>query len=229
VRLRLCLLLMLLVVALAAAPGAWANADPASDVLYTQDVYLPYNNLVPVALGEQLTEDIENANDGGYPIKVAVIGSRNDLGLIQQLWLKPRLYAPFLGRELLFLYRDNLLVVMPNGFGFFRNNEDVSDEERLLGRIKVAPGGAGLGQATRVAVRRLAAAAGHPVRPGGGSPWIERAAIAGGALVVLIALVFAGRELRRRRRPSELGADQEQHDDPRDAARGEGGERGAEA
>ena len=46
-----------------------------------------------------------------------MIGNRTDLGAVPQLWAKPQIYAKFLGAELRFVYKDTLLVVMPQGLG----------------------------------------------------------------------------------------------------------------
>ena len=46
-----------------------------------------------------------------------MIGNKTDLGAVPQLWGKPQTYARFLGSELRFIYKDTLLVVMPQGFG----------------------------------------------------------------------------------------------------------------
>lgn len=221
-------LLLGLVVALASAPEAGANADPASDVLYTENVFLPYNNDVPESLARELTEATAGAKEAGYPIKVAVIASQNDLGLIYTLWRQPKLYAPFLGRELLFLYRDTLIVVMPNGFGVFRDNQSVEREERLLSTIRTGEGATQLAQASLIAVRRLAAASGHPIgsRPGGFFT-LDRILIAVGGLVLLGVLVLGGREARRRR--LKLGPQQQEDDHPGEPTQTKGDERGAEA
>lgn len=221
-------LLFSLLVAIAWPPAALANADPASDVLYTENVFLPYNNDVPESLARELTDATNGAKDAGYPIKVAVIAAKNDLGLIYTLWRQPKLYAPFLGRELLFLYRDTLIVVMPNGFGVFRDNQPVEREEQLLATIKTGEGATPLAQASLVAVRRLAAASGHPIGSGGGGFFtLDRILIAAGSLVLLTALVLGGREARRRR--LKLGSEQQENDHPGEAAESEGQERSAEA
>jgi hypothetical protein len=199
----LCLLLPVLAFGALFVPAAQANGDPASDVLLAQDVFLPYDGGIPSKLARDLTDTIAEANKGGYRIKVALIAAPVDLGLIQELWLKPKKYAPFLGAELRFIYKDTLVVVMPNGFGVYCNERDVDREERLLAGIRIGPGAAGLAEAARVAVRRLAAASGHPVGgSGGGSDVLDRVLIAVGSAVVLVVLVFLGRELRRRHQPS---------------------------
>jgi hypothetical protein len=221
------LLLLALFVTLASAPAARADADPASDVLYTENVFLPYNHDVPEPLARQLTDATAGAKKAGFPIKVAVIASKNDLGLIYTLWRQPKLYAPFLGRELLFLYRDTLIVVMPNGFGVFRDNKPVEREDRLLATIRTGEGATPLAQAALVAVRRLAAASGHPIGSGSsGFVTLDRILIAVGALVLLTVLALGG--LWRRRRKLQLGPEEQEDDDPGEAAQGEGQERSAE-
>jgi hypothetical protein len=187
-------------------PAARADGDPASDVLLSQDVFLPYGAGIPSRLARDLTDTIAEAKKGGYRIKVALIAAPVDLGLIQELWLKPKKYAPFLGRELRFIYKDTLVVVMPNGFGVYYNERDVGREERLLAGVRIGPGAAGLAEAARVAVRRLAAASGHPVggSSGDGSGVLDRVLIAVGSAIVLVVLVLLGRQLRRRQ-PTEAG------------------------
>jgi hypothetical protein len=211
-------------IALASVPAARANADPASDVLITQNVFFPYQG-VSESLGRELTKLTGRAEDAGYPIKVALIASPDDLGLVTSLWEKPKMYAPFLGRELLFVYRHTLVVVMPNGFGVYRDNQDVTREEQLLSRIRIASGTDGLARAAIFAVRRLAAASGHPIRPGGGWLTLDRILIGVGALVVIAVLVFVG-GMRRR---SKLSPKEQEDDQPGGPAQGEGDERGAEA
>ena len=57
-----------------------------------------------------------------------MIASSYDLGSITSLWRKPRTYARFLGAELQFVYKDRLLIVMPNGFGISRQGQPVDRE-----------------------------------------------------------------------------------------------------
>ena len=133
---------------------------------------------------------------------MAVIASRGDLGLVQGLWLKPTKYAPFLGRELRFLYKQRLVIVMPNGFGVYDNEQGVGAEERIVSGIGTQPGAKELAQAMLDAVRKLAAASGHSLPKSGGgdgSVLLDRFLIGGGALVVLILLAVAERHTRKKR------------------------------
>jgi hypothetical protein len=132
---------MLVVTALAAAAAATlaapvrADGDPASDVLYFQDVFLPFPK--PAATPSQrLQTAVASANKAGFRIKVAVIASEQDLGSVPSLFGKPQIYAQFLGVELRSFYKDRLLVVMPAGFGVYRNGKTIVAEKRVLAGVE---------------------------------------------------------------------------------------------
>jgi hypothetical protein len=200
------LVLAAALVALLAPATARADADPASDYLYTLWVFLPYETKIPAADAAQLRAVVQEARKAGYPIKVAVIGSPADLGAVTALWKKPKQYARFLGSELVFLYKGRLLVVMPNGLGLSREGRPVPKEARALDETAIGPGGAGLAQAATAAVRSLAAANGHPIalpseHPASakdGHSTRDRAII--GAVVLVAGLAWAAYLLLRRRR-----------------------------
>ena len=150
--------LVLLVLVLVLAPAAArADGDPASDVLYLQDVYLPYEQPSPAA-GEDLQAAVADANKAGYRIKVAVIASPADLGLVGSLMNKPRVYARFLGAEVRSFFTGHLLVLMPSGFGFWYDRFDVTAQLSLLRGVHTAsPDAAALTTAAAAAVRLLQA------------------------------------------------------------------------
>jgi len=128
--------LLVLAGALVLAGGAAADGDPASDVLLSTDQFTPYPP--PSAKAQQALRDaIRTASTNGDHIKVAVIGSKTDLGSVPSLFNQPRKYARFLGAELAFFYRGPLLVVMPNGFGFADNGKPVPAAETALSRASV--------------------------------------------------------------------------------------------
>ena len=197
--------LLAVLVALAAPATARADGDPASDYLYSGWVFLPYETRVPAADAAQLRAVVTEARRAGYPIKVAIIGSKYDLGAVGSLWQQPRRYARFLGAELVFLYKGRLLIVMPNGFGLSKGGKAIPVEERALGALQVGSGGAGLARGATAAVRTLAAQAGHPVRvpaagteaSKGSSANRDRVIIA--AVVLCLGLAWAAVLLRRRR------------------------------
>src|SRR5438876_1543298 len=118
----------------------------------------------------------------------------------------------FLGQELAFVHEGPLLVVMPNGFGLTRLGRPLPGQAALGGLG--APGtGAGLAGAAIAAVRRLAAATGHPLpapsvqapRTSGSSDTIAWIVLAAGALAIAIAwgLSLRARPLRLGRRSAE--------------------------
>lgn len=186
-----------------AAAAARADGDPASDVLATQTLFLPQDAAVPAPQQAQLQSLVQAASRAGIPIRVALIASPADLGSITELWRQPAEYASFLGEELSLTYRGLLLVVMPDGFGLYEQGKSVSGARAAVAGIPVHPTGAGLEATTVAAIRRLAAAAGHPLTlprtrapsPAGTTdpvPWIVF-----GAGLLLVALAW-GASLRAR-------------------------------
>jgi hypothetical protein len=198
-------------VALPLATDARADGDPASDVLYTQWVFLPFESPVSKEVKARLDQVVQSARSARYPIKVAVIGAPADLGTAYALWRKPQQYARFLGAELVFLYKGPLLIVMPNGFGFFHYRHPVAAERAQLAPLRVQTGDDGLVNSAVVAVARLAAAAGHPVpvpppakdTGGSGSKLLDRVIIGAAGAAVVILVVAVPLALRRRSRTAQ--------------------------
>ena len=107
-----------LLLALLLAPSALADGDPASDILVPPDIRVYMTNGATTGdLEKTVQATAQKVTDAGLPIKVAIIGNKTDLGAVPQLWAKPQTYARFLGAELRFVYKDTLLIVMPQGFG----------------------------------------------------------------------------------------------------------------
>ena len=152
--------LALVAAALTFAMSARADGDPASDYLITQKVFFPYDLKVPPAKQQQLVALVDEANRAGFTLRVALISSSYDLGSITSLWQKPQTYARFLGAELKYVYKNRLLVVMPNGFGFNRPGRSAAPEYAVLAKIQVKPGPTGLVDSSLAAVQALAKASG---------------------------------------------------------------------
>lgn len=150
-------------VALAAPALARADGDPASDVLYNGKVFVPFTGKLSPTLQRQLEQVVADAWKAHFPIKVAVISSRSDLGSVGALWLEPQRYSHFLGDELAFLYKGRLLIVMPNRYGLDHGALPTAAERRLLEQIPIGTGLNGQTASAAAAARRLAAAAGHPL------------------------------------------------------------------
>jgi hypothetical protein len=197
------LVVLVALAALLAVPAAHADGDPASDYLIGQKVFFPYDVKIAPAAQQQLVSLVDEANRAGLKIRVAMIWSSYDLGSITGLWRKPQTYARFLGEELRFIYRDRLLVVMPNGFGFNRPGHPVTKEYATLSKIKIGPGATGFVDATRTAVQQIAAASGvkltGTVAASGSSQNRDRLIIILGATAALLVAIALRLVLRRRR------------------------------
>jgi hypothetical protein len=191
---------LLLALAFLAPGSARANGDPASDVVITDPVFLPFEAPISESAAGELKKTVADATAKGYTIRVAIIAFTGDLGTAVSLWGKPQPYSTFLGREIAFQYPDRLLVAMPAGFGFYDANKPVDKEVALL--RKVSPGNTptALTESAAEAVRVLAAANGVQVpKPSGGSSTSDRLIILAVALVALAAVIlFPARWLRRR-------------------------------
>jgi hypothetical protein len=138
-----------------AAGAARADGDPASDVLYTSNTYLPYD-APPASATSALRSAVESAYARHFRVKVAVIATQVDLGSVPSLWGKPTQYAKFLGTELETFYVGPLLIVMPQGFGIYDGGRSVAGETKVLAAAKLkADDSEGLTRAAADAVTRL--------------------------------------------------------------------------
>lgn len=159
-RLLVLLVAVFVVVALGPAAAARADGDPGSDVLVYQNLFVGGDAGVSVAQQAALGNLLTVADRDGFPIRVAIIATKGDLGAITALWGQPGAYARFLGYELSLAYKQRLLVVMPDGFGFNWPGHSASAAERVLAKLPIDPGGVGLLQAAGHGVVALAGAAG---------------------------------------------------------------------
>jgi hypothetical protein len=172
-----------LVLALIAPASAFANGDPPSDILLQAKVYFPTQR-VSVQAAKALKAVVQSANAKGYAIRVALINDERDLGTVPNLLNQPQKYAQFLGPEIRFVYKGDLLVVMPTGLGLTSTDETQPPAKAIDG-MQVEAGGSpdGLALTAQEAVTKLAAASGHPLvstKKGGG----------GGALAGIIVAVL---------------------------------------
>jgi hypothetical protein len=197
---------LVLVVAafLAFAPLARADGDPASDYLLTRATFVPPDLGISGGDAARLATVVQSAHAGGYTIRVALIGSRYDLGSVSSLFGKPKLYARFLGKELTLVYHGRLLVVMPSGYGVSRAGTLLPAGQATVDRLQPpGPSPANLLASAIDAVRRLAGSSGVTVQApppassgGSSSPWVW------GVVGVLLASALAlggWLGLRRRR------------------------------
>ncbi len=202
-------LAVLLAAALAAA-GARADGDPASDILFADNVFLSYEAPLGTPVGRQLEVLTAEARKARFPVKVAVIANKTDLGAVPELFGQPQRYATFLGQELSGAGFKALVVVMPNGAGLYGPSLPVQAHEALAtlgkprdGRIET------LGRFALTAVQRVAGEAGHrlviPAPPRAAAPrassrTMDRVIIGAAALAlgVAVALSYWRRRARRR-------------------------------
>lgn len=153
---------LLFTAAVACSPTqSWADGDPASDVLLAQDVFYPYEPKVAPALEAALEKTLRvAAREAGLHLKVAIIGSPQELGVVPNLFGHPQAYAQFLDREISFNQPQQLLVVMPSGFGAMPAG--------LAGALAGVPvdsqrSSNGLTRSAVLAVVALARSQGHPI------------------------------------------------------------------
>ena len=183
------------------SPPAHADGDPGSDVLVFQNLFVGSDAGVSVTQQAQFGGLLTDAARAGFPIRVAIIANRFDLGAVTALWQKPQAYARFLGLELSLSYKQRLLVVMPNGFGFNWPGHGSVPAYRVLGKIPIGAGGTGLLNAAQTGVRSLAADSGvklsAPARATGAGaasstePTAPAAVPAGSGKDVRVALIAA--------------------------------------
>jgi hypothetical protein len=207
---RLASMLAAVVLVGALAP-AWARADgdPASDVLLGQNVYYPYSPPVPRAEQDRLNAATAAAKKAGLPIKVALIASPVDLGVIPELFAKPQDYAKFLDKEISFQGPQPLLVVMPAGYGTQGVSAKAAAAMQALGQPHGKTSTA-LAQAATAAVAKLAAADGHPIK---GVPGVSSGSSSAGSSttplligLIVAAVLVAGALILLRRRHATASA-----------------------
>jgi hypothetical protein len=186
--------LVLMAIALAVSPGATrparADGDPASDVLVSQDVFLPYSQ-ISTATERRLYTVCDAARRSGYPLKIALIASRSDLGVVPGLFGQPQAYARFLSSELTGVVTSPVLVVMPTGFGLARQGRPLN--VGTLAGIRPGAGADALATAAMSAATRLAGGAGHPLNvpaAGGGSSAGASASTVRHALIAMVVLAL---------------------------------------
>lgn len=155
-------LLLTLLLSLPLAAVAGADGDPASDVLLGENVFYPYTPPVAGSIEKTLNAEAAAAAKAGLPLKVALIGSPVDLGVIPDLFGKPQKYADFLDQEISFQRRLPLLVVMAAGFGVQGLG---SNAQAVVAALAKPAGGQSndLARAAIVAVAALAKSEGHPL------------------------------------------------------------------
>jgi thiol-disulfide isomerase/thioredoxin len=185
---RVCPLAVVVAALAVLAPVALADGDPASDFLLSQSSFLsPYDGKIPASQQERIEAMLQSAKKQGFPLKLAVIVTRYDLGAVPILYRKPT-YAKFLAQEDFYFWKDGLLVVMPNGYGLYKLKGLPPADKALIAKLPKldTTDGPALATAAEQAITALAARRGLTLATGTGSNgtsvWVERGEIAGGAL-----------------------------------------------
>ncbi len=164
-------------------------------------------------MAEALGRTVRRAKAAGFPVKVALIQAKSDLGAYPVLFGQPQRYADLLAVEISFNTTPRIVTVMPQGFG--TKNLGAGAARTLAAvRIDRAARSDGLALAAARGVAALAAAAGRPF-PLGALPAPARAGAGGGSsagataalyAAPILLLVVAGAVLgwqRRRAHPPE--------------------------
>lgn len=181
---------------------ARGDGDPASDVLLGENVFYPYSPAVSRGLQRTLDAETLALQRSGLRLKVALIASPVDLGVVPDLFGHPQRYADFLDQEISFRQKQPLLVVMVSGYGVQGLSPQASAAAAALPR-PAGKGSEDLARAAVTAVERIGKAAGHPIRGvpgvggdgGGGSVLL----IVLGAVAVALALALIAVTVQRRR------------------------------
>jgi hypothetical protein len=149
-------------IALQPAPPARAHEDPCSDYLLVGSLCVPNNPRPSQPQIDRAQKTIDAAKQGGYEIRVAVIGSRTDLGSVPVFFGRPTPYAKFLDAELQSAWTGKLLVVMAAGYGVREHTKPYPAGVKALKGLPPPANGMpdALMAAATVAVRKLAASEG---------------------------------------------------------------------
>ena len=190
--------------ALLAVAPARADGDPASDILYGDNVFLSLVSPQVNAKGKALETLTAAAAARGLPLKVAVIQTPTDLGAIPQLFGKAAEYVKFLRTEITYGKWQGTLVVVMNGKpgGVAVAGPAARNSSARVARLSIPPGASldQLGDVAIAAVRAVAASRGVPLpnaqehssRNGGRNLLIDAlvlvAAVAGAAALIVLTL-----------------------------------------
>jgi hypothetical protein len=191
------------VIALFVVRDALADGDPASDYLITQQLFVSFKAKFSDSNVTRLRELLDDSKRKGFPLKVAVIAGRYDLGSVPSLFGKPQQYASFLGQEDYYFFKDELLVVMPQGYGLYKARALPPGDRAAIARLpppntdEIGP----LIAASERAVVTLAEGRGLTLSAGSSSQsshWRDRIVIIAGVLVLCALAVVVRLVLRRR-------------------------------
>src|SRR5205085_9624192 len=146
------------VVAVFLVRDALADGDPASDYLISQPLFVSFKANISGVDTTRLRGMLDDSKRKGFPLKVAVIAGRYDLGSVPSLFGKPQQYASFLGQEDYYFFKDELLVVMPQGYGLYKHGGVPPGDRAAVATLPV-PNTAAIGPLIAAAERAVEALA----------------------------------------------------------------------
>ncbi len=140
------------------SPAAFADGDPASDILSSLRIFDPPDLRQSAVQHAKLIALVNYVSAHGLPLKVAMVPSSGDMGSANFLWENASGYASkYLGIELKYLLHGSLLVVMPQTDGLYdpvpQKDIPAGDNKAMRG---LAPAGSNLVPAAYEIVQRLA-------------------------------------------------------------------------
>jgi hypothetical protein len=191
------------VIAIFVVHDALADGDPASDYLITQQLFVSFKATFSDENATRLRALLDDSKRKGFPLKVAVIAGRYDLGSVPSLFGKPQQYASFLGQEDYYFFKDELLVVMPQGYGLYKHSGLPQGDRAAIAALP-APQTAAIGPLIAAAERAvvvLAERRGLSLSAGSRSPshrWRDRLVILAGVLVLCALAVVVRLVVRKR-------------------------------
>ena len=191
------------VIAVFLVHDALADGDPASDYLITQQLFVSFKATFSDSNATRLRTLLDDSKQQGFPLKVAVIAGPYDLGSVPSLFGKPQQYASFLGQEDYYFFKQELLVVMPQGYGLYKHSGVPAGDRAAIAKlpspatVKIGP----LIAAAERAVVVLADRRGLTLSAKSASQshrWRDRLMILAGVLVLCALAVVVRLVLRRR-------------------------------
>jgi hypothetical protein len=182
---------------------ALADGDPASDYLITQQLFVSFKATFSDSNATRLRTLLDDSKQQGFPLKVAVIAGRYDLGSVPSLFGKPQQYASFLGQEDYYFFKEELLVVMPQGYGLYKHSGVPAGDRAAIAKLP-SPGTVKIGPLIAAAERAVVVLAdrrGLTLSAKSASQshrWRDRLVILAGVLVLCALAVVLRLVLRRR-------------------------------
>jgi hypothetical protein len=186
-------------------PSARADGDPASDILFGDNVFLSLVSPQTNTKGKELERLTAAAAKQGFVLKVAIVKAPTDLGAIPQLYGHALKYAKFLRTELTWGGFKGTLIVVMNGDpgGVAATGPGAAPASVRLSRLAIPPD-AGLDQLADVAIPavHIVATANHvslAAAPANGNQNRDRLIIGAGLFAFIALTFFISRRLRRNR------------------------------